>query len=84
VTNHRLHQPVHLEAVGKAAGQRVADQGADGVGEGIGVGGGGAQRLVQEIGVVTEQRQRNGFGGEESGQLQQLHRGRVRAVEVLQ
>ena len=84
LADHRLHQPVHLEAVGVAAGQGVADQRADGVGEGVGIGGGGAQRLVQQVGVVAEQGQRNGFGGEEGGQLQQLHRGRVLAAQPLQ
>ena len=39
VVDHRLHQPVDLEAVGVAAGQGVADQRSDGVGEGVGVGG---------------------------------------------
>jgi hypothetical protein len=83
VTDDRLHQPVDLEAVGVAAGQGVADQGADGVGEGVGVGGGGAQRLVQEVGVVAEQGQRDGFGSQEGGQLQQLHAGRVRAAQLI-
>jgi hypothetical protein len=53
---------VHLEAVAVAAGQitlaagqGVADQCADGVGEGVGVGGDGAQRLVQQFGVLTDQ-----------------------------
>ena len=33
-----------------------------------------AQRFVEQLGVVGEQVQRNWFGGEEGGQLQQLHR----------
>ena len=49
LADDRLYQPVHLEAVGVAAGQRVADQRAEGVGEGVGVGGGGAQRLVEQV-----------------------------------
>src|SRR4051794_10751609 len=84
VADDRLHQPVHLEAAWVATDQGVADQGTDGVGERVGVGGGGAQRLVQEVGVLAEQGQRNGIGGEEGGQLQQLHRGRVLAAESLQ
>ena len=84
MADDRLHQPVHLEAVGVAAGQRVADQRAEGVGEGVGVGGGGAQRLAEQVGVVVDQRQRNGFGREEGGQFQQLHRGRVGAAETVQ
>jgi hypothetical protein len=55
VADHRLHEPVHLEAVGGAAGQGVADQRAEGVGERVGVGGGRAYRLVEECGVLAEQ-----------------------------
>ena len=42
LTDHGLHQPVDLEALGGAAGQGVADQRADGVGQRIGIGGSGA------------------------------------------
>jgi hypothetical protein len=84
VADHRLHQPVHLEAVGVAAGQRVADQRADGVGERVGVGGDAAQRLIEQVGVVADQGQGNRFGGEEGGQLQQLHRGRLLAAQPVQ
>ena len=77
VADHRLHQPVNLEAVGGAAGQGIADQHADGVGQRVGVGSGRAQRLGQQRGVLGEQAQWKGLGGEEGGQLQQCHRGRV-------
>jgi hypothetical protein len=77
VADDRLHQPVHLKAVGVAAGQRVADHRADGVGEAVGVDGGGAQRLVEQLRVADEQRQWDGVGGEEGGQFQQLDGGRI-------
>jgi hypothetical protein len=83
VADHGLHQPVDLEAAGRAAGQGVADQGSDGVGQGVGVGGGGAQRLVEQLRVAGEQGQRNGFGGEEGGQLQQLDGSRVLVAQPL-
>src|SRR4051794_34099071 len=47
---HRLHQPVDLEAVGRAAGQGIADQRAHGVGQCVGIGGGGMQWLLEEGG----------------------------------
>ena len=72
---------MQLEAVGVAAGQRVADQRSDGVGQGVGIGGDAAQRLVEQRGVATEQAQWDVFGGEEGGQLQQLDRGGVLAAE---
>src|SRR4051794_13543510 len=56
LADRRLHEAVELEAVGVAAGQGVADQRTKGVGEGVGGGGGAAQRLTEQVGVVAEQR----------------------------
>ena len=56
MADHRLHEPVHLEALGGAASQGVADERADGVGEVIGIGGRGTQRLAEQLGVIADDR----------------------------
>jgi hypothetical protein len=61
VADDCLHQPVQMEAVGERRAREYPTS-ADGVGECVGVGTGCPQRLVQEVGVLTEQGQRDVVG----------------------